>query len=171
MKYALVLALFLAYPQATEPTARDYYNELYKAGGLDHMADEYVCFQDTPEVGTFFLFSRSDDIRKALMVDGSFQKLPKATQTKFSTDILFVRGYSKGIPFKDYDFYSKDGVSYVGDELIVDKNSPHVRIRLTIQWETLRFKRAVEFIGKPGADVNVYGKCERVSSDIRQHGN
>lgn len=29
-------------------TARSYYDELYKAGGLDRMADGYVCFDDDP---------------------------------------------------------------------------------------------------------------------------
>lgn len=170
MKYALVLAFLLAYPQTTEPTAREYYNELYKAGGLDQLADEYVCFQDTPEVGTFFLAARTKDIREMLTADGSFAKLQKSSQAILSKEQLIVRGYAKGLPFPNYDFYARDGASWIGDERLVDKNSPPIRMRLTISWETLRFKRAVEFVGKPGAEIPVYGRCERVAPGVRQHG-
>lgn len=31
-------------------SARDYFNDLYKAGGLDKTADESVCFDDRPDL-------------------------------------------------------------------------------------------------------------------------
>jgi hypothetical protein len=43
-------------------SARRYYNELYKAGGLDRMADEYVCFDDDDKLETFFIFGESKTI-------------------------------------------------------------------------------------------------------------
>ena len=40
-----VAAIFLTNAGFAQ-TARNYYDELYKAGGLDRMADGYVCFDD-----------------------------------------------------------------------------------------------------------------------------
>ena len=56
MKAFLIVGLFsmACYAQ----TARQYYDELYKAGGLDRMADKYVCFDDEDELKTFFIFAR-----------------------------------------------------------------------------------------------------------------
>ena len=41
-----------------------------------------------------------------MMADGTFQKLPKDMQARLKTDFLIVRGYAKGIPFKDEEFYA-----------------------------------------------------------------
>ena len=42
-----------------QATARDYYKELHDAGGLDRMADRYVCFQDDGKAENFFIFAES----------------------------------------------------------------------------------------------------------------
>jgi hypothetical protein len=75
-------------PQA----ARPYFDELYKAGGLDRMADESVCFADDKDNQNFFIFAQSSHMRELFKADGSFVKLPKATQDILKTDFLLVRG-------------------------------------------------------------------------------
>lgn len=55
-KYLLLLAstVFaagtLAQSQKPEMTARDYFNEIYAAGGLDGFADGHVCFVRSREL-------------------------------------------------------------------------------------------------------------------------
>lgn len=174
MKKLLMLALLLCAPlalcQTTTMSARDYYDELYKAGGLDRMADEYVCFREDQEPN-FFTLALSKDIREFMMADGSFSKLPKALQDGMKKDFVAVRGYAKGIPFADRQEMSKDGDSWVGDERKLGKDGKFIRERLTVNWQTLRFKRSIEtfnadstFIG----ELPSFGKCEHVSPAIRQ---
>jgi hypothetical protein len=54
--------LFLTGPmpaQGQTLTARDYYNELHDAKGLDGFADQYVCFDNDPNKDSFFIFAHS----------------------------------------------------------------------------------------------------------------
>jgi len=60
IKLWIVIVALLPLGSASAQTARDYYDELYKAGGLDHMADEYVCFDDRKDLGTFFIWRKQN---------------------------------------------------------------------------------------------------------------
>jgi len=152
--------------------ARDYYNELYKAGGLDRMADADVCFADETDNQNFFIVAQSESMRKYLMADGSFGKLPKAAQNQLQKDFLIVRGYNKGIAFADRQFLDKDRNSWVSDKFLI-KNTP-ARMRITIVWETMRYKREVEILNPDStlkSTVPGFGKCEEIPATVQQKGN
>src|ERR1017187_894317 len=51
-------------------TARDYYNELHDAKGLDNFADQYVCFDNDPSGESFFIFAQSSILRDFLKANG-----------------------------------------------------------------------------------------------------
>jgi hypothetical protein len=167
--------LFLApgaFPQTAPLTARDYYNELYKAGGLDRGADAYVCFYEDEKNPNFFIFGFSKDLREYIITQGGFSKLTKEQQDFLKKDFLMVRGYAKGIPFADQQYLNKDGDSWVSDNRKLDKEGKFLRDRLTVNWQTLRFKRSIEtfhadstFMG----ELPNFGKCEPVAPDIQQH--
>ena len=169
------MALFFLTPQATPQTARDYYNEIYKAGGLDRMVDGYVCFDEDPTNQNFFLVGESKHLRESMISDGTFDKLPKDMQTLFKKDFLMVRGYAKGIAFDTNEFLNKDGASWITDDRKMGKEADGLmRIRLSINWETLRYKRAVELLNPDSSyrsEIARFGRCEEVKPDIRQHGN
>ena len=101
MKIAFIFAVLLvapvACPQATPVTARDYFDELYKAGGLDRMADAYVCFYEAENNQNFFIFGFSKDLREYMISAGTFSKLTKSQQETLKKDFLMLRGYTKGI--------------------------------------------------------------------------
>jgi hypothetical protein len=156
-------------------SARQYYKELYNAGGLDNMADGYVCFDDDDKLETFFIFGESKTIREFMIADGSFGKMSKDFQQKLKKDFLIVRGYDKGVAIGGEDFYDRDGGSWVGEEFTLSKQpNTFGKMRFNITWETLRYKRSVEVL-KPDKSLSGqyarYGKCEQVFAEIRQHGN
>lgn len=153
-------------------SARDYYNELYAAGGLSQIASHRVCFDDRKELDTFFLLIESRVIREIMVADGSFSKGSKAFQAELKKDFLFTKGYDKGVPLPGPDTYSADNDSWVSDKFMLDKNTPG-RVRFEITWDTLRYKRTVEILKQDGtlrSTVSAYGRCERVSPAVRQHG-
>jgi hypothetical protein len=156
-------------------SARQYYNELYKAGGLDRMADGYVCFDDDDKLATFFIFGKSKTIREFMIADGSFGKMSKEFQQRLKEDFLIVRGYDKGVAIGAEDFYKHDEGSWVGDKFVLSKQPKTFgRMRFNITWETLRYKRSVEVINPDTSSkgqYSRYGKCEQISAEIRQHGN
>jgi hypothetical protein len=164
----LASALILA-ALAQAQTARDYYNELYAAGGLDRMADEYVCFQDKQEATPFFIFGHSEIIREFLKANGQFSKLTKTQQRELSKSFLIMRGYNKGIPWKEESYFDKDGDSWVTEKGKL--YGGRLRLRLTINWQTLRYKYAAEILDKDGSyqeEKSSYGRCERVSPKVPQ---
>ena len=60
MKRFAALSTILVASSCFAQTARDYYNEIYAAGGLDRMADRYVCFnEDLNHRSTRFALSLS----------------------------------------------------------------------------------------------------------------
>jgi hypothetical protein len=134
--FGLIVVVLVAFPSFAQ-TARDYYKELYAAGGLDRMADKYVCFADDPKLENFFIFGESKDMRESMIADGKFSKMPKAAQNRFNKDWLIVRGYNKGVPFEE-EYLDKSGESWVSEEHMLNKHTPF-RIKLTISWETLRY--------------------------------
>ncbi len=150
-------------------SARSYFEALYKAGGLDRMADEYVCFDDDPSLRTFFIFTTSKTLREFLIMNGGFAKLPKAQQGELNRGFLILRGYDNGVPLPQEDTYSRDGSSWVENGIIIDKVP--ARIRFTIVWETMRYKRSIELLNSKSrlrSEYARYGHCERTPSDVRQ---
>src|ERR1700674_1075482 len=107
MRILLILPLMFLMPQAQAQTARDYYNEIYKAGGLDRMDDGEICFDDDPKMETFFIFGQSTHLREFLEMNGGLSKMAKPMQEQLKKDFLIVRGYNKGIAFDNNDFYDK----------------------------------------------------------------
>lgn len=171
-----ILMLFvLLVTTCSAETAREYYDELYKAGGLDRMADKYVCFDDDKNNPNFFIFGESKDIRDYMIVVGTFAKLSKAEQEQFKNDFLIMRGYSKGIAFDKEQFFDADGNSWVTDPFVLTrKPKTMARMRFTFTRETLRYRREVELINSEftsGKDHGGYGRCEEISPEITQHGN
>jgi hypothetical protein len=166
---AVVLALFISSTVLAQ-SARDYYTELYKAGGLDPMADGYVCFADDTANENFFIFGESKYMREALIDNGKFAKLPKGSQELLNHGYLVVHGYTKGVPMSGSEIYRKDEDSWVSEPVLLHKDT-RIRVRITIAWATLRYKRSAEILNLDStlrSEVSPYGRCEQVSPDIPQ---
>jgi len=134
------------------------------------MADGYVCFADDAASENFFIFGESKVIRDLMIADGTFTKLPKNMQAKLKQDWLILRGYAKGIAFDSEHYFDKDGGSWIDEPRKLDAHSI-IRVRLTINWQTLRYKRAVEMLTpsmKYQSEVDQFGRCEPVSPNVRQ---
>jgi hypothetical protein len=173
MKIALVVVLLFGSASTFAQSARDYYNEIYKAGGLDRMADGYACFDDDPKLETFFIFGKSETLKQFLISTGEFKKMTKAQQADLNRGFLNTRGYDKGVPHSNEETYQTDGTSWASEPGII--SGTKMRVRLSIEWTTLRYKRSVEFLNPNGTLKSVplsrYGRCEEVSPDVRQKGN
>jgi hypothetical protein len=105
-----------------------------------------------------------------MIENGTFEKLSKEQQAEMKKDILMFRGYNKGVPLANEDYFHADGGSWVSDTAPLDKNTS-MRVRFSISWKTLRFKRSVELLEPDGTfkgDVPAYGKCELVPPDVQQ---
>jgi hypothetical protein len=153
-------------------TARDYFNELVAAGAVDRMAKSHACFQDDPKADGFFLFGESKYFRDQRLANGTFSKLPKATQELMKKDFLMVRGYPKGIPWREEEFLEKDEESWVSDQHMLDERTP-IRIRFNVNWQTLRYKYAVEVLNVDStyrSEVASFGQCEEIPAEVLQHG-
>jgi hypothetical protein len=170
MRFIIFLLVLLS--QAAPRTAREYFDELYKVGGLDRMAAGEVCFDEDAASENFFVFAQSKYMREFMKADGTFEKLSKKTQTQLNKDFLIVRGYAKGIPFKDEEYYNQDGSTWLSAVYDLDpKNS--MRIRFTINWQTLRYKKSVEMLDHDlhyKSEIAKFGKCEDVPPGVRQIG-
>jgi hypothetical protein len=152
-------------------SARDYYKELYAAGGLDHVVGGHACFQDDPKVDSFFTFGESKNVRDSMLANGTFSKLPKATRELMKKDFLVVRGYPKGIPWKGQEFLERDEESWISDLHMLDDRTP-IRIRFNINWQTLRYKYAVEVLNMDSTyrtEVASFGRCEEIPAELSQH--
>jgi hypothetical protein len=179
MRHAFVVVFCLAAcfvcKSAFSQSARQYYDELYKAGGLDRMADAFVCFDDDAKLQTFFIFGESKTIREFMTADGTFEKLSKDFQQRLKQDFLIVRGYDKGVAIGDEDYYEKDGSSWIDEKFVLSKQPKTFgRMRLNLTWETLRYKRSMEILDPDmslKSQVARYGKCEEVSPAVPQRGN
>lgn len=159
--------------QSQPQSAHSYFDELYKAGGLDHLADGYVCFDDDPQLQTFFIFGESETLKSFLESEGDFTKMPKKLQAQINKGFLNVRQYDRGVPVgDDEDYYNKEGATWVTETYRIQRTP--MRIRLSIAWETLRYKKNVEVLN---ADSTLktqyarYGRCEQVSDAVQQKGN
>ena len=172
--FAVVLSLLLpSRAQNHESrTARDYYNELYSAGSLDRVAGAHVCFQDDPRVDTFFIFGEGKDLRDSMTADGVFSEFPRANQEQMKTDFVVLRGYVKGIPWKGQEILEKDESSWISDQRMLDEHTP-IKIRFGINWQTLRYKYAVEVLNMDSTyrtEVASFGRCEEIRTDGPRHG-
>jgi hypothetical protein len=162
----LLWMLLLWAPAFGQMKARDYYQELYAAGGLDRMASEYACFQDDPMAVNFFIFSESKLLRSHMQENGTFSKLSKPQQQELKKDFLNVRGYQQGVPWANESFLDKDGESWVTDKFILPTTKVPAVVRFTLNWQTLRYKWSVEYgSGKESAN---FGRCELVTGGVRQ---
>jgi hypothetical protein len=175
---SLLLAVLLAFllPLRAQDraglTARDYYNELHATGGLEHAEGTHVCFQDDPTVDSFFVLKESKNLRDYMLADGTFSKLSKATQEYMKKDFLMVRGYAKGIPWRGEEYLEKDEESWISDQRMLDERTP-IRIRFTINWQTLRYKYAVEILNMDSsfrAETASFGHCEEIPPEAPQPG-
>jgi len=173
MKIALVVVLLFGSASTFAQSARDYYNEIYKAGGLDRMADGYACFDDDPKLDTFFIVSKSETLKQFLIITGDFKKMTKAQQAELNRGFLITRGYDKGVPLSREETYHTDGTSWASETGIV--SGTKMRMRLSIEWATLRYKRNLEFLNPngtlKGVPISRYGRCEEVPPGIQQKGN
>jgi hypothetical protein len=172
MSSRLFLLVVLIAASAWAQSAREYYKELYVAGGLDRMADRYVCFDDDPNIKTFFVFAESKYVHEYMMADGTFGKLPKSYQTELKKDFVISRGYDKGVALSAEDFLDADHDSWVSQKFRLDNRTP-ARVRFTIVFQTLRYKRAVEILNADGtfrSEVARYGRCELVAPGVLQQG-
>ncbi|HKV93886.1 MAG TPA: hypothetical protein VJW20_15170 [Candidatus Angelobacter sp.] len=165
----LVIALFF-YSLAFGPTAMDYYNEIYKAGGLDRMAAGYTCFPDE-DTGKFFIFSQSEVVRQFLIDAGEYKKLPKNQRAQLDKGFIYLRTYFKGIPRPPL-YINKDGESYLFQSDMKDKGGV-IRIRYTFNWTTLRYEETVNVYVNgvsPSSERSGYGRCELVGTAVKQNG-
>ena len=174
MLFAILLS-FLVPPHAKNRealTARDYYNEVYAAGGLDDVANGHACFQDDPKVDSFFILEEGSDHGDSRVDNGTSSTLPETPQEPIRKDILTVRGYAKGIPWKGQEFLEKDEESWISDLHMLDEHTP-IRIRFNIDWQTLRYKYAVEVLNMDSTyrtEVASFGHCEEVPVEVPKHG-
>ena len=154
-KFAVILVVTFAAMTAAGQTAHDYYNDLVKKGGLEGFTNEFVCFKDD-QSDTFFTFSKSEDLKRDMKDSGQF---PDSVTKRFNGHFLLMLGYNKGIAQRSPEVLDKDpdsvSDSYT-DDLLVHKQ--RIRLRFTINWKTLRFKRSIE---KPdGEEVfRLFGTC------------
>jgi hypothetical protein len=173
VKVALVVMFLFGSASTFAQSARDYYNEIYKAGGLDRMADSYACFDDDPKLDTFFIMAKSETLKRFLISTGEFKKMPKAAQAELNRGFLTTRGYDKGVPHSSEETYQADGSSWASEGIL---GGTKMRVRISIEWTTLRYKKSVEFLNPNGTQKDVvpisrYGRCEEVSPDVQQKGN
>jgi hypothetical protein len=121
----------------------------------------------------FFIFGKSETLKQFLISTGEFKKMTKAQQADLNRGFLNTRGYDKGVPHSSEETYQTDGTSWASESGII--SGTKMRVRLSIEWTTLRYKRSVEFLNPNGTlksdPLSRYGRCEEVSPDVRQKGN
>jgi hypothetical protein len=166
------LLLLPLHAKNQEPlTARDYFNELNATGGIDRVTKSHACFQDDPRADSFFLIGESKYLREYSLANGTFSKLPKATQDLMNKDFLMVRGYPKGIPWRGEEFLEKEQDSWVSDPRMLNENTP-IRIRFNVNWQTLRYKYTVEVMNMDStyrSEVASSGQCEELLAEVQEH--
>ncbi len=157
----------------TYTTARDYYHEPYEAGGLDNLADEYVCFRDD-NVPTFILIAKGEDLKENLTTLGVFSKLPPQARSYLDKAPLFYVSYNKGISNgTEYFSLNDSGDEYIENLGIPEQSSKklmELTVTLRVNWQTLRYKHGIEKTGVPGLLYEETGRCEVVKPGIQQHG-
>ena len=169
MKY-VVLILLVLYGQGVQRCAREYFDEIYDTGRLDRFAAGEACFDEDPAHEDFFTFEQSKYLRQYFAMRGTFQNLPEEMQQHLKRDLLVVRGYHKGIASSGEEFYTEDGNSWIGNVYELDEENS-MRIRLTINWQTHRFKWTVEMLDHEmhvQREISRLGQCVDVSAEVPQ---
>ena len=170
MRLPIILAVTFLIGSAAAQTARDYYRELYAAGGLDRFADEYVCFQDDTKAQAFFIFGKSDTLRDFLQAEGRLSRLSKKQQADLKRGFVIVRGYDKGVAWSENVYLDKDGDSWISEKG-APINNEQLRVRFTVNWQTLRYKYSAEILAANGSlrgEDATYGRCELIPPGVRQ---
>ncbi len=160
------------YAQSTELTARQYYNELYRAGGLDQFADEYICFRDE-ELPNFFTLGRSETLKHFFESANGMKSLSPKMRAGLRRGFLMMVNYKKGISgnieYLDYDASKRE----ISDELELPGNSgtkhTPVTYALQVNWQTLRFILSVRRKGSLVPLGESSGRCETIRADVPQH--
>jgi hypothetical protein len=160
---ALVLSPLSASSQL-QKTARDYYNELVKADGLEGFSNEYVCFRDDPNDDKFFTFSKTQDIAKTY----PWEKFPAdkraAAKAVFDRPSLLMLGYKKGIQVGEGYLLDKDDA--LGNSFVSTADEKGIRIHFSINWKTMRYRWSIEikqdgmWAVAPVENGDTFGKCE-----------
>ena len=167
-----ILTMLILCGMAFATTSREYYNEIYKAGGLDRMASGYSCFPDE-DTGKFFIFSQSEIFRQFLMDEGEYKNLSRAQKAQLDKGFIYLRAYYKGIP-REPLYLDKDGESYLYEGPLKQENGTKLRLRYTFNWATLRYEEAVGFYRRgilvQSTEHRGYGRCELVGTGVRQTG-
>jgi len=150
----------------TPKTARDFYNELEAANGLQNAAHEYVCFEDDASSQRFFIFGEGKLLREFL--EENRKKMSEKDRTMLNNSLI-VKFYEKGVPTTgDVEYLTKDGTaedSWVSGPM--PTSGRLLRVNFILNWETLRYKRAAE--GKAKGEsfyrpmFTTYGRCERIA--------
>ncbi len=154
-------------------TARDYFKDLYKAGGLDKTADEYVCFDDRPDLKAFFVYADYSALKQRMSDDGKLAKLSQHQQRMVGNGFLIVREYDRGVPHAEEDVYYREGDTWATDPITVHSLKTPMRMRLNIAQGTLRYQRKVEILNsasKVADEVVAFGRCELVPVPVEQTG-
>ena len=156
-------------------TARDYYKELYDAGGLDRIASEYACFKDDTHHDTFFIFGQSTTLRERMISAGTFNPSYKVPKDAPKEDFLIVRGYEKGIPWTEDMFFTKQGGLWTSEKMQtmpLGDARRSVAIGILINWQTLRYRWGVWVVdkGQRHAAGGNFGRCEKIPVGVQQKG-
>lgn len=168
---SLLLLATLAMPplqRAKAQSARDYFNELQKAGSLDSSANEYVCFDDKADAQGFFIYADYSTLKKRLSENGELAKLPQSQKHLVDRGFIIVREYFKGVPHADEDVYLKDESTWVTEPFKLHSQDPSMLMRLNIAPGTSRYERTVEILNsamKVENRVSHYGRCETIASN------
>ena len=119
------------------------------------------------DLETFFIFGKSETLKQFLISTGEFKKMSKAQQAELNRGFLITRGYDKGVPHSSEETYQADGTSWASEPGIIDETA--MRVRLSIEWTTLRYKQDVEFLNPNGTLKSVplsrYGRCKKCLGD------
>jgi hypothetical protein len=154
---ALSFAIPLSAQEASQRSARDYFNELKAANNFSHYKDTFVCFSDDDNPG-FAVISRGTDVLDEMRKAGV---KPDKLMIQ-SRDLLFVETYYKGISNDTaiYDPVGKSGTQWFGEF-----TSPmHGKIVYSFNWVTGRYRMSVYVLDRsqtvPAKEV--FGKCELI---------
>jgi hypothetical protein len=147
-------------------TARDYYNELHDAKGLDGFADQYVCFDNDSSNDSFIIFAQSSILRDFLKSNEGWNKLSKEQQALLSKNWLILRNYTKGVATAaGRRFLNQLGDNWV-EEPYKTPSGGSMRFRFAINWQTLRYSAGVDSrpsgTGQYVPAKEYYGRCENV---------
>jgi hypothetical protein len=143
-------------PTSSQPTARDYFNELRTANAFNHYGDEYACFPDEDN-GGFAIVAKSKDIEKMLAANAK----PGEKRQSIGEASLIVQSYFKGVANEQHLY---EPVSKNSDvQWRVEFKSPfHGKMVYAVNWTTGRYRLLVYAFdySKTAPAEEVLGKCE-----------